>query len=815
MSLSDRVLAAICRLQPLSAPELPAIAAAIEATIGGAFVLTLDGESRPAGASDEGRAAAARTEAGRSGEWIHAPIRAGERIVGGLACALPGADPADLGPVEALAGTIGLRIAAERRFAEHQQRGTELNALRRVAETLGDTLDLSIVLQRCLDIAEEMLGADSASLHLIDEAARSIDLAAWRHLPPESIEYARTLPFVPQTPMGQESRRTHRPVYIRREDPNLSARARLAFDHAKTAVAVSVPLTFGERSVGILSLGFQTERQLPDSTLETLMAIAEQEAIAIDRARVHELAGLRARLAGHLRDVAEKMIAAGNDSQAIIDGLLDGVTRICRSPMARFITFDGSGHARTLAARGYPPELLSVIERIPDDDAYRRQVDVAHEPHIVSSREQLPESSTARAIMDAGLFASLISLPLRHGARVLGHLSCPSREPRRFRPEEIEAMRVLQSIGAAALENERLRRNAEIEHRRLGQVVDRLPFPIAVIGASLSYESSNAAYRELTGLSVPRGTAYFDHIRQLGLTGLDGQILRDEDLVVRRALDGEEPEPKVATFRGTQGAKICQAVAMPLRDPSGAVTAALLALTDITEMRELAEEKDRFLAIASHELRSPIASLTACLELLEIDPSSITDPTRRDQLLGRVRNQVNRLCRLVDDLIDTARLRADALPIEREEMDLVAVAREAVDLALLQPKHHQMRLDAPEPVRGHWDRHRMTQVATNLVANAVRYSPDGGEIVVGVHYLGDEARLTVSDQGIGIGPTLLRRVFEPFVRGREADGRAPRGLGLGLFITREIVRRHGGQITVESEPGAGARFSVTLPIRPR
>jgi signal transduction histidine kinase len=255
-----------------------------------------------------------------------------------------------------------------------------------------------------------------------------------------------------------------------------------------------------------------------------------------------------------------------------------------------------------------------------------------------------------------------------------------------------------------------------------------------------------------------------------------------------------------------------QVHAVPLRDESGAVAGALVALLDITELRELAVAKDRFLAVASHELRSPLASLNACVELLELDPSAVADPARRKQLLERVRTQVDRLVRLVDGLIETARMRADALPIEREAMDLSAVAREAADLAELGRATRRVRVDAPDPVDGKWDRHRISQVVTNLISNALRYSPNGGEVLVKVRRDGAEAVLAVADQGMGIPLAEQRRLFEPFVRGPEAAAHAPRGLGLGLFISREIARRHGGRITVESTPGQGSLFALRLPI---
>jgi signal transduction histidine kinase len=254
-------------------------------------------------------------------------------------------------------------------------------------------------------------------------------------------------------------------------------------------------------------------------------------------------------------------------------------------------------------------------------------------------------------------------------------------------------------------------------------------------------------------------------------------------------------------------------VTVPVRDADGRVEAVLSSFQEVTELRELADAKDRFLSIASHELRSPITSLRATTSLLQLDPSAIQDGERRAVLLGRIQRQVDRLATLVERLLDTARLNAGDLPLEYGDSDLTSLCRDAIDGARLTDREHPYRLEGERSLPGRWDPSRIEQVLTNLLSNAARYSSAGTDIVVRVERQGDRAFVHVIDNGMGISGELLPKLFTPFFRGAAAT-KFKGGLGLGLYITREIVRRHAGELRVASVPGRGSTFTVELPLAP-
>jgi signal transduction histidine kinase len=183
-------------------------------------------------------------------------------------------------------------------------------------------------------------------------------------------------------------------------------------------------------------------------------------------------------------------------------------------------------------------------------------------------------------------------------------------------------------------------------------------------------------------------------------------------------------------------------------------------------------------------------------------------------LFSRIQRQVDRLSTLVERLLDTTRLNAGELPLDYADSDLSALCQDAVEHARLTDREHQYTLDAPPSIPGHWDPARIEQVLTNLISNACRYSPPHSEIIVRARVTdGERATVDVVDQGPGIPPDQQDKLFAPFYRG-SAAARHKGGLGLGLYITREIARRHGGTVRLSSPPGQGATFTVELPLRP-
>jgi PAS domain S-box-containing protein len=233
------------------------------------------------------------------------------------------------------------------------------------------------------------------------------------------------------------------------------------------------------------------------------------------------------------------------------------------------------------------------------------------------------------------------------------------------------------------------------------------------------------------------------------------------------------------------------------------------------EAEAAVQAREEFLTVASHELKTPLTVMRGNADLLarQVERSTL-DVERLRQLTGRIHAQLDRLDYLVNDLLDLSRLRRGQLPLRPQPVDFTALVGQVLERfqgTVAEGGKYTLVLDAPAPVAGVADEDRIEQVLTNLIGNAIKYSPAGGEVRVSVLASGSQACLTVSDHGIGIPPEEQATIFEPFTRTTVATAVAG-GIGIGLYIAAQIVAAHGGTIGVESAIGCGSRFTVELPL---
>ncbi|ANH80902.1 hypothetical protein A8C56_07835 [Niabella ginsenosidivorans] len=246
------------------------------------------------------------------------------------------------------------------------------------------------------------------------------------------------------------------------------------------------------------------------------------------------------------------------------------------------------------------------------------------------------------------------------------------------------------------------------------------------------------------------------------------------------------------------------------RDISGDIAAKQEKEQLYEEIKMLNKKKDEFIALATHELKTPITSLRGFLELLQLN---VARNSTTAGLLERCARQVNKLNILLNDLLDVSRLQLGKLQLRYEYFDIVAMAGEVLS-GFHHFNKHTFSFKSQKLVIVYADRIRLEQVLTNLLGNAVKYAPKGGKVQVKIWESGSNVYVSVSDEGIGIDREHLAGIFDRFYRAVNSRSNIS-GLGIGLYISREIVVRHGGTIEVESQKGIGSVFTFSIPQKRR
>ena len=339
--------------------------------------------------------------------------------------------------------------------------------------------------------------------------------------------------------------------------------------------------------------------------------------------------------------------------------------------------------------------------------------------------------------------------------------------------------------------------------------IDSLPDPVAIFSVEGNLQNVNHAAETLLGLKAdsaskdplknvnqPTG-AVLERIRSHVLSGKGAYVPRGfEDAVQLTTLLGD----RYFLPRGS-----------PVYEARGVVVGATVILQDVTRLRRFEELKNDLVATVAHEFRTPLTSLRMAVHLCtEQVAGPLTD--KQAELLHAAREDCDRLQAMVDDLLDLSRIesgRVELFPLPTPVSHLVESAieehkAEAIEAGL------NLSADFPLPeARVLADHERIGHVFSNLIVNAVRHTQMGGSLTLGAEVVNDAVRFTVADTGKGIPREYQERIFEKFFRVPDAE---PRGTGLGLYIAREIVRGHGGDIGVKSEPGKGSTFWFTLPL---
>ena len=410
----------------------------------------------------------------------------------------------------------------------------------------------------------------------------------------------------------------------------------------------------------------------------------------------------------------------------------------------------------------------------------------------------------------------IILHPLVVGRRSLGIAVAGRDKPSRTgrtTETQVELSRALCAAAASALENATLFEMVSEEKEKTEHILDAMTDGVFTTDAECRLLSANGA--ALRAMGIEADGAIGRLLCDLSSPADDeGASLCGEACPIRTAAKNRRsvwcgPVRWTVGMRRRRTIQIAWAVA-PLAGESGTVAGAVSVVRDVSREEELSRLKSEFISMVSHELRSPLTNIGAAIELMQ---SGDTDESRRREMLDMVRSEVMRLGKFVEEILDAERLDKGEMPLQLEPVSLLPVVRRVVATFKSQPNGHSFRVTGPRSLPFVLaDASKVERVLSNLVDNAVSYSPPRSTITIEMRPQPDSAAVTVIDYGVGIPADRLDRVFDRYYRAHTGDSQAVYGYGLGLYTCKMLIEAQGGQIWVESKEGRGSRFTFTLPL---
>jgi PAS domain S-box-containing protein len=683
--------------------------------------------------------------------------------------------------------------------------------LQRAADALISARTPEDVLDAVLTEGVRAAEARGGLIATLSEDGEWLDVVASRGYDSRFIEPFRRFPLAGDFPLS-EAVRTGEGIFLRSERERDERYPELVGRSQPGHALVCLPLVGEQGPMGGLVFSFATDQEFPPARQALKLALARQVALALERAH---LAAAEQALRDRISFLAEA--TALLTSSLELELTLERLVQLAVPQLADWCTIsmlvEETGEIEQLVVAHQDPERKRWAEEmqarsrtimIEDEFDLTARVIRTAEPIFLREvpQELLDEAverdpNAAEALEEISI-RSAITVPLRSGDRTFGALTLVS-EVRELEDAEFELAKELAARAAIAVENARLYREAE---RR------------AEAALALAYVGDGVV------LLDEDGRVRFWNAAAAAITGV-----RETEALGRRPAEvvpAWEELTRLAELADAEAPERARPVTVPIETASGdrwvAVTGVafdegvVYALRDVSDEHAFEQARSDFVATASHELRTPLAAVYGAARTLRRTDIEIP-ADQRDRFLEIIVSETERLTAIVSQILLAGQLEEGRVDVDTSAIDLRPLAESVLDSARLRaPDEIELRLEQNgTPAVALADEDKLRQVLVNLLDNAIKYSPDGGDVVVEVAGGDGRVRLAVRDRGLGIPQSEQERIFEKFYRLDPALTRGVGGSGLGLFISRELVSRMGGSLTVRSQPGDGAAFVVDLP----
>ncbi len=721
---------------------------------------------------------------------------------------------ADLEIVQSLAQQIAISIENAWLYEDVQRQLRLSQTLQKVGALLTTRLRLQEVYERIFDLLAQVVDYDSVSLQLLKPDGKTLEMAAGRGF--DDLEAAENfVAGISKHSLNKFSNKQKWQVISNTSTNPLWQPLPASLRPIRSWIGAV--LMIQNRLIGILNVDSHTPDAYREEMGETVLAFANQAAVAIENARLYEETRQRADEMAVLHHVAVQT-AVIMDVDELLQRTTEMIAASLYPDMFGFVLFDeekqvliphASYHGLTPEQRKTPVSLHeSIVSYVVRSGQMWNAADVSHDPFY---RNLVPKTR------------SQIAVPLMVKGRIFGVINAESPRLSAFSESDARFLTTLAGQVAVAIEQARL-------YEALQRHANELSEEVTQSTAQLQAERDrNLAILEGAGegifLTDREGTILYVNPAMERQSGYSREEMIDQNPRIFQSgqtsptvfrdmwatvTDGQRWSGEIINRRKDGTLYDVALTIMPVVDDDGQVVNFISVQSDISRLKEVERLKTQFVSNVSHELRTPLTNITTYLTLLERGPEE-----RKGRYLQVLNNETQRLTRLIQDLLDLSRLETGPIPEAIVPSDLSASLKANYDAFLAQADAKQIQFEidvAPNlPFIG-VEKNHLTQLLTNLLGNAIAYTPNGGRVTIQAGVANDMACVNVADTGVGIPKEEIPRLFDRFFRGAAAQDGATPGTGLGLAICKEILDRYGGRIEVESEVGVGSIFTVWLPL---
>ncbi len=579
---------------------------------------------------------------------------------------------------------------------------------------------------------------------------------------------------------------------------------------------VDVPLQMGSRVFGVLVVESTRKNAFHQDDFEILTAAATQASIAIGRAR---LLAAQQRRADEQQAVLETLADLSGELELgkLLQAVLRRATTLLGVSGGELAIFDETREELEVVA-SQQIGVDSTGTRLKLGEGAMGHVAVTKEPICIDEYHEWTGQSTKYASVEVH---SVMAAPLLIGHRLVGVFALTHHDPaRRFGSDDIGLLNLFAPQAAVAIENARLYTAAQRERQYFEELVLNSPVAVVTLDTQHNIVSCNPAFETLYGY------------RQAEVIGrnLDDLISTDtsrsEAVAITQHVLAEGAMRSIGRRRRRDGTLVdVEVLGVPVRVEGRLV--GLMGLyhdiSELTQARQAAEEannaKSQFLASMSHELRTPLNAIIGYSEMLEEEVVELEHPELAPDL-QKIRSAGKHLLALINDILDLSKIEAGKIELDLEDFEVADMIRDVATTIqpLVAKNANHLVVEADGLGAMHGDQTKIRQMLLNLLSNACKFTDKGRVTLQATRLPGagrgpDRLRFRVSDSGIGMTPAQLTRIFEAFAQAEASTSRRYGGTGLGLAITKRFAELMGGDVTVESEPGKGSHFTVTIPAR--